>query len=155
MPVTREQVERVLRMDEPDYNAAAKLGVGALVHLERVVREEGTAMAVKAVYLAALIGEDGLADAAVELASRRREPVLRVAAAAALVRVSAGRLADIAERLVVDPDEGVARKAVGALCSDGRADMAGVLSSLADRLPIGARHAILREAARRGRGSPK
>lgn len=138
MPVTREQVERFLNVDEPDYAAAARLGFGALQHLEAMAREAGPGLAVKAVYLASLIG-NGTSAIVIDAASRRTDPVLRVAAAAAIGRVSADRLTDIATRLVSDSDPAVRQRALAALPTRSNPGLSQRLSDLADFLPAGER----------------
>lgn len=131
MTVTLEQVERILAAEEPDYTAAAQLGSDALPHLEKLASKAGTAIAVKAVYLASLIGGDA-ADRAIDAASQRQDPVLRVTAAAALGRLSAARLADVAQRLVTDPDRSVRLRAIRTVPVKAHPTLALRLQSLAD-----------------------
>ncbi|MHC1765194.1 MAG: hypothetical protein AB9869_12985 [Verrucomicrobiia bacterium] len=49
-----QQVEAALQVDEPDYARAARLGMGAIPHLESMAREREPGLAAKAVYLATL-----------------------------------------------------------------------------------------------------
>lgn len=131
MPVTRQQVERFLVADEPDYAVAARLGAGALPHLEAIARDADVAMAVKAVHLASLISPEG-AVPVVDLAASRADPVVRVVAANALARVGLDRVGDVAVRLLADPDEGVRRRAAAALPQTVDPRLAGRLQDLAD-----------------------
>src|SRR5207249_4630401 len=114
MPVTKEQVETYLRADEPDYAMAKRLGLGALPHLEAFARDADPGIAAKAVYLASLIGGEA-ATSVIVSAAQQADPVVRVAAAAALGNVSADRLADVAVHMLADPEEGVRRQALAAL----------------------------------------
>jgi HEAT repeat protein len=139
-----------LNADEPDYGAAARLGQTALPHLEVLARDAGPGMAAKAVYLASLIAGES-ASAVIEAASRRTDPVMRVAAAAALGRVSADRLPDVAARLLADPEDGVRRRALAALPPRYNPVLADRLDSLADTLPSGARRDDVLRALQRVR----
>lgn len=137
MPVTMQQVEAALQVDEPDYARAARLGMGAIPYLESMAREREPGLAAKAVYLATLIAGDSAAGV-IEMAAQRPDPVARVAAAAALSHLSADRLVDIAIRLLSDREDGVRRRALEALPTRRDASLSSRLGELADRLPAGA-----------------
>lgn len=151
MPVTREQVERFLNVDEPDYAAGARLGPGTLPHLEVMARDAGPGLAAKAVYLASLINGGNAAASVIEAAARRTDPVMRVAAAAALGRVPADRLPNIAARLLADPEDGVRRRALAALPTKNNPALVDRLGELADTLPAGPGRDHVLEALRRVR----
>jgi HEAT repeat protein len=150
MPVTRDQIIRLLSADEPDYAAAARLGPGALPFLEQIAREEGPGLAAKAVYLASIISGAGSV-AVVDAAARRTDPVVRVAAASALRNVPEERMADIAVRLLADPESGVRRRAVAALPDRPNPMLRQRLADLADSLPEGDRRGHVIEALHKTR----
>jgi HEAT repeat protein len=155
MPVSSEQVEKALNVDEPDYARAARLGPAALPHLEAIVREGGAGMAAKAVYLASLIPSPA-ADSVIDAGASRGDPVVRVAAAAALSGVSSpDRLADIAVRLLADPEHSVRRRVIRALPASADPSLARRLEDLADALPDGERKRHVVEALGKVRAGPE
>jgi HEAT repeat protein len=113
MTVTREQVLAQLYPDEPDYEGAAQLGPEALPHLMQLVEEGDPALASKATSLASVIDAAGSAEV-VDKAARSPDPVIRVAAAAAL-----GNLSDmpgpLAQSMLNDEDVGVRKLALRSL----------------------------------------
>jgi HEAT repeat protein len=113
MAVTREQVLAQLYPDEPDYEGAAQLGPEALPHLMQLVEEGDPALASKATSLASVIDAAGSAEV-VDKAARSPDPVIRVAAAAAL-----GNLSDmpgpLAQSMLNDEDVGVRKLALRSL----------------------------------------
>jgi hypothetical protein len=114
MPVTMKDVRAVLDPEEPDYEKAAKLGRGALPHLEVLVSSDDTMLASKATFLASLI-KDARAAEIVRKAAQSNDPPVRVAAAAAATNLAAPGASAVLLELVSDPDPGVrkvARKAV-------------------------------------------
>jgi HEAT repeat protein len=136
MPVTREQVERLLNVDEPDYPAAARLGRTALPILEEMARNDGPALGLKAVHLASLIAPDA-AFPVIDAAASRADPIFRVTAASVLNRLPTQQMADIAVRLVADPEESVRRRALESLPNVPNRDLAQRLQDLADSLAAG------------------
>jgi HEAT repeats len=113
MTVTREQVLAQLYPDEPNYEGAAQLGPEALPHLMQLVEEGDPALASKATSLASVIDAVGSAEV-VDKAARSSDPVIRVAAAAAL-----GNLSDmpgpLAQSMLNDEDVGVRKLALRSL----------------------------------------
>jgi HEAT repeat protein len=105
MTVTREQVLAQLYPDEPDYEGAAQLGPEALPHLMQLVEEGDPNLASKATSLASVIDAAESAEVVVT-AARSVDPVIRVAAAAAL-----GNLEEmptpLVESMLNDEDVGV------------------------------------------------
>lgn len=117
MAVTMKDVRAALDPEEPDYEEAAKLGRGALPHLEVLVStDDNTMLASKATFLASLI-KDAKSAEIVERAARSNDPVVRVAAATAASNLTAAAASAVLHELITDPDAGVrkvARKAVPA-----------------------------------------
>lgn len=148
MPVSMEQVVKFLDRDEPDYDSALKLGAGALPHLKVLSDGPDLGLALKAVHLATLIGGGNSADIVNDAASRSN-PLFRVVAAAALKRLPPQGVADIAPRLLSDPDAGVRRRAVASLPSGDNAALSDRLHELADQLPEGAHRADVIEAIKK------
>jgi hypothetical protein len=113
MPIAMEQVLNQLDRDEPNYLQAARLGAEALPHLITLIQGQNAGLAAKAASLAGFINAAGSA-AALEIATRHPEPVVRVAAAA-----SARNLTSIPTSLVMDllsdSDVGVRKWALKAL----------------------------------------
>ena len=119
MAVTRSDVLERLLAEEPDYREAARLGPGALAHLESLVREGDSMVASKAAYLASLI--PGPATPRIlEAAAGHRASQVRVAAAAGLANLvpardslaDAGGVVSLLEQLLHDPEPGVRKFAL-------------------------------------------
>ncbi|HEY6746069.1 MAG TPA: hypothetical protein VI357_10170 [Mycobacteriales bacterium] len=108
MPVSMEDVRRVLDPDEPDYAAVAELGEDALPHYEELIRGDDVMLASKATYAASLTS--GGADV-VAAAAHSEEPVIRVAAAAAARNLPAERAQQVLGRLSDDDDPGIRKVA--------------------------------------------
>ena len=108
MSVSMDDVRKVLDPDEPDYAAAARLGEEALAHLERLVRGDDPMLASKAAYAASLI--EGGSDV-VETAAASEDPVVRVAAAAAVRNLPSGRARQMLRQLADDDDPGIRKVA--------------------------------------------
>jgi HEAT repeat protein len=114
MAVTMKDVRAALDPEEPDYKEAARLGRGALPHLEVLVSTDDTMLASKATFLASLI-KDAKSAEIVEKAARSNDPAVRVAAATAASNLTAPAASAVLLELITDPDAGVrkvARKAV-------------------------------------------
>jgi len=113
MTVTREQVLAQLHPDEPDYEGAAHLGPEALPHLMQLIEEGDPGLASKATSLASVIDAAESIEA-VDKAARSPDPVIRVAAAAAL-----GNLSEmpepLAQGMLNDEDTGVRKLALRSL----------------------------------------
>jgi HEAT repeat protein len=108
MSVSMDDVRRALDPDEPDYAVAARLGKEALPHLERLVRGDDLMLASKAAYAASLI--DGGSEV-VEAAAGSDDPVVRVAAAAAVRNLPGDRARPMLRRLSEDVDPGIRKVA--------------------------------------------
>jgi HEAT repeat protein len=113
MTVTREQVLAQLYPDEPDYEGAAQLGPEALPHLMKLIEEGDPDLASKATSLASVIDAAESIEA-VDKAARSPDPVIRVAAAAALGNLS--QMPDpLAQGMLNDEDVGVRKLALRSL----------------------------------------
>jgi HEAT repeat protein len=113
MTVTREQVLAQLYPDEPDYEGAAQLGPEALPHLMKLIEEGDPDLASKATSLASVIDAAESIEA-VDKAARSPNPVIRVAAAAALGNLS--QMPDpLAQGMLNDEDVGVRKLALRSL----------------------------------------
>jgi hypothetical protein len=150
MPVTREQVERLLNVDEPNYAAAARLGPGALPFLEEMARTADTALGLKALHLASIIAPDAAAPI-IDAAASRADPIFRVTAASVLSRLPPQQMADIAVRLLADPEESVRHRVLESIPSGPNLVLARRLGDLADSLPTGARRDHVLQAIKKVR----
>src|SRR5215216_3962598 len=113
MTVIREQVLAYLYQDEPHYAEAAQLGAEALPHLRQLVEEGDPELASKATALASIIDTEQSVEI-VDVASRSRDPVVRVAAAVSLSNLS-GVPAPLADSMLKDEDVGVRQLTLVAL----------------------------------------
>ena len=119
MPVSMNDVRRVLDPEEPDYAAAAQLGEEALPHLAVLVAGPDPMLASKAAYAASLLQGDIGADV-VRAASASTDPVVRVAAAAGARNLSASVAREAITRLLNDDDAGIRKVVRAALERPGR-----------------------------------
>jgi hypothetical protein len=110
MSVTIANVRALLDVDEPNYAEAAKLGPKAVPHLETLVREGDAMLASKATYMASLIQSDHSINV-VKAAAKSSDPVVRVAAAAAVRNLSAVATDEVLGLLSSDEDPGVRKTA--------------------------------------------
>jgi hypothetical protein len=113
-----------LASDEPEYGEVAELVTSSVIpRLTKLVQSADPLLAAKATYLASL-SETGDVEGVILAAANRDEPMVRVAAAAAIgnaeehhPRMVGGPEADAIERdqtleaLLNDPDPGVRRRA--------------------------------------------
>ena len=123
MAVTSEQVRAVLDLDEPDYEAAARLGPEALPHLRRFVEGGDPNLASKAAYLAGRIG-DPQAVSILELAATSDDPVIRVAAAGGASHLPDEQADTVLLPLVDDDEPGVRKTALKAVPASPSQDLA-------------------------------
>jgi HEAT repeat protein len=100
------------------------------------------------VYLASIIAGDSSASV-IDAAARRDDPVLRVAAASALGRISPGQITDTVVRLLADEEIGVRIRAVASLPKGPNPELRQRLGQLADALPEGAHKDHVLEALRK------
>jgi HEAT repeat protein len=133
MAVTMSQVLAEIDKDEPDYQAAAKLGPEALPHLQQLVEADDPMRASKAAYLAGLIG-GAQAAPVLEHAAAHRDPVVRVAAAHAL-RAAPDAPSNLLERLLDDRDVGVRKVALRAAKTSKSTHLRSKVSSMAEKDP--------------------
>lgn len=111
MPITMKDVRAWLDADEVDYENAKKLGSAAIPFLLELVQGGDLGLASKATYLASLIkGKESVA--VLESAATRNEPVVRVAAAAAIRNLSPTQAERMLDRLKDDPDAGIRKVAL-------------------------------------------
>jgi HEAT repeat protein len=119
MPVSMEDVRRVLDPEEPNYEAAADLGPEALPHLEALVAGDDPMLASKAAYAASMF-EGAAGQEIVRAAAQSDDPVVRVAAAAAARNLPAPSAREVLAGLVTDDDPGI-RKVARASAPEGTA----------------------------------
>jgi len=110
MPVTMQQVLDVLNPDEPNYLQAANLGPEALPYLENLIKTGQPMIASKATYLVSLIKDKKSVDI-LKVAAMNKNPVIRVAAAAASKNLSLNLAKDVLSLLHNDDDAGVRKQA--------------------------------------------
>ena len=110
MSVTMKQVRAHLDRDEPDYSAAAQLGVEALPHLVRLITDSDAMLASKAAYLASLIQSDR-SNTVLEQAASNSHVQVRIAAAAGMQNIQQPPTA-LADILLNDSDVGVRKIAL-------------------------------------------
>lgn len=113
MSVTMEQVLGHLDREEPDYEAAARLGSGAMPHLEALIAGGDVRRAAKAAALAARLATPESEQVVMRAAAHEAVQV-RVAVAAAL-RAMGVQPPRLAERLLDDADAGVRKWALRSL----------------------------------------
>jgi len=133
MAVTMSQVLAEIDKDEPDYQAAAKLGPDALPHLQKIVEADDPMRASKAAYLAGLIG-GAQAAPVLEHAAAHRDPVVRVAAAHAM-RAGTDAPTNLLERLLDDGDVGVRKVALRAAKTSKSSHLRAKVSAMAEKDP--------------------
>jgi HEAT repeat protein len=110
MAVSMDDVRRVLDPEEPSYEAAARLGPEALPHLQALVEGDEPMLAAKATYAASVLdGASG--EKVIRTAAQARDPIVRVAAAAAARNLPAESARGVLERLVDDDDAGIRKVA--------------------------------------------
>jgi HEAT repeat protein len=144
MAVTRDQVLAALYPDEPDYEEAARrLGPDAIPFLLELVEGDDLALASKAASLAGSLGTNRSAEV-LAAAARSPEPLLHVAAAAALRNVPDIPV-DLAETLLDDPEPGVRKWALRSLEAARPAGLKGRVRAMAASDP----EATLRDLAQR------
>lgn len=110
MAVSMEDVRAALDPEEPDYEAAARLGEEAMPHLQELAGGPDPMLASKAVYLAGLIGGDDAGEI-VLTAAHDDDAAVRVAAASSTRRLSADATEAVLIDLVADSDPGVRKMA--------------------------------------------
>jgi HEAT repeat protein len=146
MPVTREDVLRVVHLIEPNAERAVALGPEALPHLRALLSDEDVSVALRAASVAMKI-KDRASVRVAGAAARSPHPEVRLAAAAELWRLADFDLRTPLSRLLVDTDPAVRRRAI---LSVGR--LAGVttvptpvtqlVEAMAARDPLPANRAI-------------
>jgi HEAT repeats len=114
MAVTSDQVRELLDPIEPDYDRVPALGPDALPHLRALVDADDALLAAKAAWAASLLKGDDAA-AILERAATRRDPTVRVAAAAALRNLPAKTATPAVRQLLADDDRGVRAKALASI----------------------------------------
>ncbi|HEV2719205.1 MAG TPA: HEAT repeat domain-containing protein [Thermoanaerobaculia bacterium] len=130
MPVTMNDVLAYLRADEPNYDAAARLGPEALEPLNHLVRGDDSGLASKAAYLAGLIGDVQSVEV-LRNAAQHLDPAVRVATAAAVQFVPADAVAPLFAVLARDSDMGVRRIAIESLPERLGSDVVNTLREIA------------------------
>jgi len=134
---TLDQVRSSLDRDELDYTAlAVDYDASVIPLLEQLVTEDDPRIAPKAAYLAALVDGEG-SERVVALASRSRQDVVRVSAAAALAVLPTQHVSEIAGRMLADPDVGVRARALKSAAANGGPELQARIRQMAtdDDLP--------------------
>lgn len=134
MAVTMEQVVRYLQPDEVNYSAAAQMGPDALPHLITLVNSPDPDLASKAASLAGFIGSDRASEV-LRIALGHREPIVRVAAAAAIGNLPSQTMETLLEVALRDEDTGVRRIAVDLSAERLTPNLHAVLENLAENDP--------------------
>ncbi|MCX5603751.1 hypothetical protein OOK29_37005 [Streptomyces phaeochromogenes] len=115
MPITLDELRRLLDSDEPDYPAIALMtGPESAEHLRTLARDENVMLATKAVYAVSLI-ESATAPDVVDEAAASDEPLLRIASASALVNLPEEARNRVAERLIETDDVNVEKLVIRSL----------------------------------------
>ena len=120
MAVSMEDVRRVLDPEEPNYEAAAKLGTEALPHLQALVTGEDSMLASKAAYAASML-QGAAGEGVVRAAATSDNPVIRVAAAAAARNLPPESASEVLVELEDDQDPGIRKVARASATHGGRA----------------------------------
>lgn len=130
MPVTMSQVLAELDKDEPMYPKLAKLGAGALPHLQMIVDAEDPLRAAKAAYAASLIG----GAAGVEVlrhAADHPDAQVRIAVADGLRHLDKEAPADLVLKALDDADAGVRKLALSTAGALNRPEFAARVAEIA------------------------
>ncbi|MEU8263686.1 hypothetical protein AB0C02_24060 [Micromonospora sp. NPDC048999] len=115
MPISLEELRRLLSSDEPDYRAiAAAAGPEAAEHLRVLARDDNVMLASKAVYAASLV-DPTAGEQVVREAAASDQPLLRIASASALVNLREDARNRVAERLIDAGDVGVEKLVIRSL----------------------------------------
>jgi HEAT repeat protein len=149
--VTSEQVRAALDPEEPDYEAAARLGPDALPHLQRFVEGPDPNLASKAAYLAGRIG-DPQAAPILELAATSDDPAIRAAAAGGVRHLPDEQADAVVLTLVDDDDPGVRKTALKAVPASPSEDLAAKVEVLREHEPEPAVREVAAEVAERTTG---
>lgn len=151
MAVTSEEVRAALDPEEPDYEAAARLGPDALQHLQRFVEGPDPNLASKAAYLAGRIG-DPQAAPILELAATSDDPAIRAASAAGARHLPDEQAEAVVLTLVDDDDPGVRKTALKAVPASPNEELAAKVEVLREHEPEPAVREVAAEVAKRTTG---
>lgn len=111
MTVTMQQVLAEIDREEPDYPAFARLGAGALPHLQMIVNASDPLKSAKAAYAASLIGGAN-AVALLRDAADHHDPQVRIAVAHGLQNLGKSAPSDLVLKSLNDGDAGVRKLAL-------------------------------------------
>ena len=134
MAVSMTQVLAEIDKDEPNYEAAARLGPEAMPHLQQLVEADDPMRASKAAYLAGLIG-GAQAVPVLSQAATHRDPIVRVAAAHAFSARTEAPPALLLERLLDDRDAGVRKVALRSARAAKSSQLRSKISAMASDDP--------------------
>jgi HEAT repeat protein len=123
MTVTMKQVLAEIDREEPIYAAFAKLGPGALPHLQMIIEADDPLKAAKAAYAASLIGGNA-AVIALRVAAEHHDPQVRIAVAHGLQNMAQAAPSELVMKSLNDADEGVRKLALSTARALKRADFA-------------------------------
>jgi HEAT repeat protein len=110
MDVTMKHVLDALNPYEPDYDKAVKLGRGALLHIETIIKTSGPLLASKATYLASLIQDERSVEI-LKMAAQSKDPQIRVVAAAGASNLRLPTVDNVLDLLKNDQDPSVRKRA--------------------------------------------
>ena len=131
MSLRIEDVRAYLDPDEPSYAEAAALGAEAIPALQELVNSSDHMLAAKATYLAGMIPVPESAEILAQ-AAQNTDPVVRVAAAAALGDRSDVAAADeILLPLLADSDGGVRKAAINSVRPDAGEEVVAKVEAIA------------------------
>jgi HEAT repeat protein len=111
MAVTIDDVRAALSPDEPDYDAAARLGPEAVPHLEALILGDDMSLATKATSLLGFI-PDPRAASILRLAAGHHWATVRAAAGAVARRLDPEIAAQVLVSLLADSDPGIRKVAL-------------------------------------------
>jgi HEAT repeat protein len=151
MAVTSEEVRAALDPEEPDYEAAAKLGPDALPHLQRFVEGPDPNLASKAAYLAGRIG-DPQAAPILEVAATSDDPAIRAAAAGGVRHLPDEQADAVLQTLLDDDEPGVRKTALRAVPANPSEDLAAKVDVLREHEPEPAVRELAAEVSDRTTG---
>ncbi|MEO8053154.1 MAG: HEAT repeat domain-containing protein [Acidobacteriota bacterium] len=150
MPVTMKQVLNTIDKDEPDYEAAARLGPEALPHLQMIIEADDPLRAAKAAYAATLIGGTD-SKGVLQKAAEHHDPQVRIAVAHGLRHSADPARVQVLRALLGDADAGVRKVTLASAGPLAETDLREKISAMAEKDP----EEYLRTAAKTAMHKPK
>lgn len=134
MAITLDQVRRWLDSDEPNYAAAARLGIQVLPHLNTLVQGADPEYAAKAASLAARFDDDRAVEV-LRIVARHGSGLVRLAAAGGLKKIKRPAAAAVLMSLLEDKDAGVKKLAMKSAAARPNPALLAKISELGKRDP--------------------